>query len=175
MQDPKSVSRLRQGDIATLKRLFKSNHSGLYALVFRLTQDREATDTVIRSAFSQLWSDRKELDPLEVIFLRLIRYGYVLSMEYRKKNDVVGLASGARTEAGEEIARRLSALPEENRLVYLLHIVDGYSIRELASAFDGTEASVRDVLGSALVLLDEEFDKELQTPLGQSSSDSLWQ
>jgi len=174
MQDPRLVTRLRQGDIGALKRLFKSNHTVLYPLVYRLTRSRDAADAIIRSAFRQLWTDRKELEPLEVLFLRLLGYAYAFATEYRSANNITGIESGARTSAGEEIASQLSKLPEEERLVYLLHIVDGYSIRELSKAFDTTEDHIREVVGSALVALNREFETEREGPVESSSPGQLW-
>ena len=165
MQDPRSVTRLRQGDIGTLKRLFKSNHNGLYPFVYRLARNGDAADEIIRSAFKKLWADRKELEKLEVLFLRLLGYAHTFAMEYRTANNVTGIESSPRTSRGEEVASLLSRLPEEEHLVYLLHIVDGYSIRELSEAFHSTEDHMREVVGSALVALDKEFETEPESPV----------
>lgn len=164
MQDPRSVTRLRQGDIGTLKRVFKSNHNALYPFVYRLTRDRNATDEIIRSAFKQLWADRKELEQFGVLFHRLLSYAHAFATEYRTANNITGIETSARTSEGEKVSALLSRFPEEERLVYLLHIVDGYSVRELSEALGSTEDHIREVVGSALVALDKEFDTALKDP-----------
>lgn len=174
MQDPKSVERLRHGDGATLKRLFKANYASLYPLVYRLTRSREAAEQVIHDAFKQLWDDRKELDPFETIFLRLVSYAHDLAVSYRAENQVSGIEIGARSSRAEEVAQQLEAVPEQDRLMYLLHIIDGYSSRELARAFDMTEDAVRESVGSALFALDKEFEKSLPRHLESSSSRQIW-
>lgn len=159
MQDPTSVEKLRRGEAATLKRLFKSDHAKLYPLVFRLTRDQDAANDVIKRAFLQLWEDRQELDALEVLFLRLVGYARGLANEFRAENDVRGIESSARTSAGDAAAERLATLPEREHLLYVLHTVDGYSIRELSKAFDQSEADVRAIIGKAMVMVDETFER----------------
>lgn len=173
MQDPKSVERLRRGDGATLKRLFKANYASLYPLVHRMTRSRKASEQVIHDTFKRLWAHRKELDPFETVFLRLLSYAHDLAVKYRTDNQVTGIESGARSSRGEEIAGQLEVIPERDRLMYLLHIIDGYSARELARAFDMTEDEVRESVGAALVALDEEFEKRLEH-LESSGSDQIW-
>lgn len=173
MQDPKSVEKLRHGDVATLKRLFKANHAKLYPLVFRLTRDRRAADEIIRDAFKRLWTNRKDIEPLETIFLRLISYSSELSDAYRREHGVTGIEGGARTDAGQEIVGQLTKLPENVRLIYLLHVVDGYSVREIARAFGKSDEETRETIGQALILLDREFEGVLDREV-ESTDGDLW-
>ena len=175
MQDPKSVTNLRQGDIGTLKRLFKSNHAGLYPLAFRLTRDAGTADEIIRASFEGLWADRAKLDPLEVIFNRLLSYVFERASAYRSANNITGIESGARTTAGEEIEEKLGKLPEEQRLMYLLRVVDGYSVRELSRAFGSPEKQVEELVGTAMVALDNQFEEDLRKSTGSPASSDLWQ
>jgi RNA polymerase sigma-70 factor (ECF subfamily) len=173
MQDPKSVERLRHGDVATLKRLFKANHAKLYPLVFRLTRDRQVTDEIIRDAFKKLWADRKEIEPLETIFLRLIKYCSDFAQAYRNEHGIAGIEGGARTDAGQNLIRQLDKLPENTRLDYLLHVVDGYSVREISRAFGKSEDETKESIGRALVLLDREFEGALDRQI-ESTDGDLW-
>jgi DNA-directed RNA polymerase specialized sigma24 family protein len=170
MQDPSSVSRIRRGDGGTLKRLFKANHPRLYAVAYRLTQDADAADQVVRGAFLRLWKKRDELEPLDVLFLRLVDYTHELALEYRVEHNVTGLECESSGGDGEMIVQQINGLPEEERLTYLLHIADGYTIRELSRAFRKSENDIREIVGRALVGLDTEFEADVAGRSGSSDS-----
>lgn len=155
MQDPRSVERLRHGDVVTLKRLFKANYAKLYPMAFRLTQDREVAGNVIRAAFKGLWADRAELDVFEPLDMKLVERTYAEAMAYRTENGVTGFAaSGLRT--GQSIpVPEIEEIADEDQLKYLLFVVDGYSFRELARAFDSSIEDVQVSVGRALTRLKE--------------------
>ncbi|MGA7306381.1 MAG: hypothetical protein WBW88_15995 [Rhodothermales bacterium] len=155
MQDPRSVERLRHGDVATLKRLFKANYAKLYPMAFRLTQDREAAGSVIRAAFKGLWADRAELDVFEPLDMKLVERTYAEAVAYRTENGVTGFtASGLRTDQSVPVPE-IEEIADEDRLKYLLFVVDGYSFRELARAFGSSIEDVQVSVGRALTMLKE--------------------
>jgi DNA-directed RNA polymerase specialized sigma24 family protein len=174
MQDPRSVERLRRGDVSALKRVFKSNHSKLYPLVFRLAHDQEATDHLIREAFRRLWSDRRDLHPFEVLELRLMAYAKELATEYGSEHGKDGIAYSIRHPKDESVVNVLEKLPERERLFYVLSVVDGYSARELASAFDLQVEEVRELVGAALLKLDEILGADSQPSTEAPPSEGLW-
>ena len=173
MQDPQSVDRLRRGDGSTLKRLFKANHARLYPLAVRLTRDNDAADEVIRAAFRKLWSVRKELDRFETIDGRLIRYVYEFATDYRTEHGITGIESVGRSEDADLVVAQLNGIEERERLVYLLRIVDGYSVRELSRAFEIDEEVVQQAIGSAMVMLNREFDRDQDSPEEPTPS-TIW-
>lgn len=155
MQDPRSVEKLRQGDAATLKRLFKANYAKLFPMAFRLTCSRESAGDVIRSAFKRLWETRRDLDVFEQIDLRLVRNTYAEAIAYREANGVTGYATGGVEGKSADALAELAAIPAEDRLNYLLFVIDGYSFKELARAYDTSVEEVQLSVGRALVSLRE--------------------
>ena len=154
MQDPRSVERLRKGDVATLKRLFKANYSQLYPLAYRLTGDGDAAGTVIRRAFQVLWADRENLDVFDPLDLILLRATYLEAQEYRTANGIGATTVFADTISdSEDVPIDLGMIPDEHRLQYLLFVVDGYSVRELARVFDVSAEELQLSIGKALLAL----------------------
>ena len=156
MQDPRSVDKLRHGDVTTLKSLFKANYAKLYPMAFRLTRDRAAAGLVIRNAFKQLWSERADLDRFESVDTRLVRHTYLEAVRYREENEITGFSVNSDPErTGEDGVAELADIPDDDQLKYLLFVVDGYSFRELARAFDVSEEDIQLSVGRALTKLKE--------------------
>ncbi len=177
MQDPRSIERLRRGDGSTLKRLFKANYAKLFPLALRLTRDEAATREMIRASFKQLWDERKELGRFEVIGLRLLRHTFEQSMEFRRVHVITGVEFHSRMGDDGDVEAILSDIGERERLIYLLHLVDGYSTRELAKAFDVEEEEILEAVGQALMALDERLENRDQPstqPPTAGASSTLW-
>lgn len=156
MQDPRSVERLRHGDVATLKRLFKANHAKLYPLAYRLTKSREAAGDVIRRAFRGLWEERTDLDVFEPLGLRLVQRTYTEAMAYRGEQNITDFAvASERYNGNDGVLTEIESIDSEDRLSYLLFVVDGYSFRELAKAMDKSVEEVQLSVGRALASLQE--------------------
>ena len=168
MQDPRTVQRLRKGDGNVLKRLFKTHFGDLYPMAFRLTHTEEAAGEVIRAAFTTLWNQRDTLDPFEPLSQILTKYVYEAANAYRHANGLVGIASvDAESDPDPSVARCLDRLDERQRLVYMLCVVDGYSFKNLARAFDTTKVAVQEEVGEVLIALDtilQEEEQSLDTP-----------
>ena len=155
MQDPRSVEKLRQGDAVTLKRLFKANYAKLYPMAFRLTCSREAAGEVIRLAFKRLWESRRDLDVFEQIDLRLVRYTYAEAVTYRDANGVTAYATGGAEGKFDEVLSELSQIPPGDLLNYLLFVIDGYTFKELARAYETNVEEIQLSVGRALASLQE--------------------
>lgn len=155
MQDPRSVERLRRGDVSTLKRLFKANHAKLYPLAYRLTRSREGAGLVIRKSFARLWDERAQLDVFEPLDIRLVQRVYAEALEYRAENGITGFAVEPERLHGNGRGAEVDLIPPDDRLNYLLFIVDGYSFRELALAFGSSVEDIQLSIGRALTALKE--------------------
>jgi DNA-directed RNA polymerase specialized sigma24 family protein len=155
MQDPRSVERLRNGDVASLKRLFKANHAKLYPLAYRLTKNRDAAGLVIRQAFQRLWEGRDDLDVFEPLDLRLVHDTYVEAMAYRKDNGVTGFAIDPERVKSNGSLSEIEGIDADDSLNYMLYVVDGYSFRELARAHESSVEDVQLSVGRALTALRE--------------------
>jgi DNA-directed RNA polymerase specialized sigma24 family protein len=156
MQDPRSVERLRHGDVATLKRLFKANHAKLFPMAYRLTGDRDASENVIREAFRRLWEERADLDVFEPLDLRLVERTFDAATAYRNGNGITGFALKPDRGIQDDALPELQNIADEDLLNYLLFVVDGYSFRELARATGSKIEEVQASVGRALVSLQEE-------------------
>ena len=161
MQDPRSVERLRHGDIATLKRLFKANYAKLYPLAFRLTKNRDAAGIVIRQTFRRLWESRDDLDVFEPLDLRLVHDTYAEAMAYREENGVTGFAIDPERVKENGSLAETEDIDADDRLNYVLFVVDGYSFRELARARESAIEDVQLSVGRALTVLKERKESSL--------------
>ncbi|MFC2085609.1 sigma factor-like helix-turn-helix DNA-binding protein [Bacteroidota bacterium] len=115
-----------------------------------------------------------DLDPLEVIDLRLLAYAYSRSMEYRADHYITGIEFSTKASQGEEVMRQLDSIQEDERLIYLLHVVDGYSVREIARAYGKSEDTTREMIGAALVSLDNVFGHDDPESVASGSSNGTF-
>lgn len=149
MLDPKVIGRLKRGDGAALKKLFKSHAGKLYSLAYRLTGDRTQADLVVRGVFQELWKRRTEIDPLVQLDGALMRETFLSAKELQGGvlEVHVPLSGDPQLEPLLDALERMSNLP---RLIFLLYAVDGFDHKDIARTLDVPRETVLSYLGKAL-------------------------
>ncbi|WP_167856332.1 RNA polymerase sigma factor [Hymenobacter metallicola] len=159
--------RIQQDDYQAFEQLFEAHWRDLYRYAHKVLRDAPAAEDITQELFCDLWANRRQL------LVRTNAPGYLLGA-LRKKiltrfRDADIRARhhkllGAAQEPGVEVTfRRLVSqdtlraiqhqaqlLPPKEKEVFLLGMVDDFSVKEIAERFATSEQTVRNQLNSAL-------------------------
>ena len=61
--DERLLHQIAQGDEAALQVLYERHRSHVYALAYRITQDRMTTEESTQDAFHDVWQSARTFDP----------------------------------------------------------------------------------------------------------------
>lgn len=153
MLDPKVVARLKRGDGAALKSIFKNQSGRLYALAYRLTGHKATADQLVRDVFQDLWKRRDEIDPLVQLEGALMRETFLRAQQLHGGELRVFVPRSADPQL-EPILAALEDMDALPRLVYLLFAVDGYDHRDISRILDVSRDTVLMYFGNALESLE---------------------
>jgi RNA polymerase sigma-70 factor (ECF subfamily) len=150
LEEAALIERVLAGDAAAERALFDAHVDRLYRLAFRMTGDEDLAGDCVQEifvrAFDRLPGFRREA--ALGTWLHSIGVSVVLNaLRKRKRTSVreVSLdAVGARGRSDatsapllrERLKKAIDALPEDQRLVFVMYEVEGYSHAEIASALD---------------------------------------
>ena len=157
MQDPQTIENLKKGDGRALKKLFKSLHSKLYALAYRLTGDPETAEKLVTDVFIDLWHNRSEIEsfsPIMPILLREIYQRATSSNSPAPAADGGVSASVSKHPHLKNMVEKLAELDNGTRLIFLLFAADGFTYREISRTLDISEEAVLHYMGQALSTLE---------------------
>ena len=181
--DEALVERLRGGDLGALEALMRRHNRLLYRTARAiLRDDAEAEDAVQEAwlrAYRALETFRGE-SRFSTWLVRIAANEALMRRRARPRTaDVVPLEAAADLQAREErgddmlrrlLERRIDALPDDYRAVFMLRAVEELSVEETAHALGIPEATVRTRFFRARGLLREslarEVDRGLQDAFG---------
>lgn len=163
--DDELFSAMQRGDGNAFEQIYKRYWPGLYAVVYQRLSDRGRTEDVLQEIFAYLWTKRAvlEVQNLKSYLYGMARY-QVLQLVTRSKPPTAffesfeNLLLYAETPDEKIIAKELyewvfryaETLPEKKRAIFLLHIRDKYTTREIAEKLSISQKTVQNQLGSAL-------------------------
>ena len=150
--DEQLVADGNRGDASALGGIYLRYRAWVYALALRFTGDRELADDVTQEAFAYLFSKFPGL----VMRARLTTLLYpavrntALAMKRKKKPDLAGDSVEAYPAPevrdapdAAALAAAVNQLPEGQREVLLMRVVDEMSIAEIAAALGIPEGTVK--------------------------------
>lgn len=135
------MTRLRQGETGALEQAYRSHAAGLLALVYRLTGSSEDAEDVVQDLFVGLpeaLGRYQEQGRFEAWLRRIaIRLAFI-RMRSRSRRREVALESpdhplASTSPQGESLYLwlALERLPEDQRAIVVLRVVEGYSHEEI--------------------------------------------
>jgi RNA polymerase sigma-70 factor (ECF subfamily) len=169
-QEKALVARARQGDMQAFETLIKLYQRGIYALCYRMTGAHQAADDLAQETFIKAFGGLASFDQGREFFPWLRRIAVNSSLNYlksRKREEPLGDKDGRvpgqawasssstphdelqRTEAREKLGRALKALPPKLKSVFVLHVFDGLSYKEIARAVEVRPGTVMSRLNRA--------------------------
>lgn len=183
MDENQMVQRVLAGDPVAERSFYDSHVDRIYRLAYRMTGDETLAqdftqDTFVR-AFDRLFSFQGKsalstwLHSVAVsVILNGLRKVKRLRTREEGQDDLDSVGGGSEVpdlNLKRSLKRAIDALPEQLRLIFVMHDVEGYKHREIAETLDipvGTSKAklarahqeLRKTLGMAVVSIPEEVD-----------------
>ncbi|WP_266367317.1 RNA polymerase sigma factor [Tellurirhabdus rosea] len=144
------------GEAQAQRTLFRQFYSYAKSVCLRYAASTEEAEEILNDSFLKVFQRLHQYDRAHAFkgWLRAIVINTAISYhrKYHKLDTVAGLEAGMDATFDESVVDRIAAdeilamvqqLPPSHRTVFSLHVVDGYSLREIAGMLDSNEATVR--------------------------------
>lgn len=172
--DEALVDRLRGGDLGALEALMRRHNRLLYRTARAILRDdaeaEEAVQEAYLRAYRALETFRGE-SKFSTWLVRIAANEALMRRRARRRTaDVVPLEAAAELQSEEErgddmlrrlLEKRIDALPDDYRAVFVLRAVEDFSVEETAQALGIPEATVRSRFFRARGLLRESLAREV--------------
>lgn len=159
--------RIRDDDYQAFEQLFAAHWRGLYQYAYKALRDSEQAEDLIQELFCDLWASRKQLRIhsnaaayLPGALRKKILAGFRDAQIQRRHLQNFGAAQSRDAETplnwliGHDtraaIQRQAHQLPPREKEVFLLGMLDHFSVKEIAARFTTSEQTVRNQLNSAM-------------------------
>lgn len=146
----------RANDAQAQRVLFKQFYGYAKSICLRYSSSVEEAEEVLNESFLKVFQRLHQYDPTYPFkaWLRTILINTAISYyrKYHKLDTSASLDAGADVPFDDNVIDRISAdeilalvqqLPPNYRTVFLMHVVDGYSLHEVAEVLQNNEATVR--------------------------------
>lgn len=166
--DREYVLRLLADDVEAFDALYRRYNQPLYANIFKLTRDAEATQDILQEVFIVLWEKRQTIDVNQPVANWLFSISYYKSVKYLKKVLKEQLLfkdaehfnlSDAGPEIGlyenqvEKIEKAIQQLSPQKRKVLVGCKLAGKSYKEVAKELSISKHTVKEYLALAITSL----------------------
>ena len=145
--DSELVRRAQNGDVAAFEQLFLAFQARIYALCLRMTSEPSRAEDLTQDAFVRAWQKLETFRGQSEFFTWLYRLAVnTVLADLRARGrwqdrlvdgeDTFGQQPARSRRSSVEaidLERAIAGLPPQARLVFLLHDVEGYRHREIAS------------------------------------------
>ena len=164
------VGRARGGDLEAYEVLVRRHRDRIFRIALRVLGDRSDAEDVAQEVVIQLWTGLAAFAGTSAFTTWLYRVVVNRCLDLRRRrNSTTGTVPGP-DEPGHPVepaverrvadrlrldaaTRAVSALPDEQRVVFVLHQMEGLSYREVATVLRISEPSVRGRLARARATL----------------------
>ena len=168
------ISRLGKGDIDALDELYSLTAHSIYSYALSVLGSRHDAEDALHDTLVKIFSSAKSYKPQGKPFawmIRIARNICIDRMRLRRKKAASNLDDEADTLPVDPIANAedrlmiqsfLSALSPEERQIVSLHLISGFTFREIAKALGQPAPTVMTKYRRALIKLRKEYEgKEL--------------
>jgi len=163
--DALTLERARRGDVRAFEAVYRMYNRACYNLALRILGEASAAEDVVQDVFLRLMSSMRGFrgDAPFGAWLKRMTANATIDVVRRNRRyggddaDAVLAATAAAGLDGEgavDAWSLLQRLPARARAVLLLHEVEGYTHRELATLFGQSESYSKSILARALKRLD---------------------
>ena len=165
------IARVLKGDRASCEQLVRENYEGVYRFLFYLTSDPEMAADITQDTFRTAWQKLGEFNRRASISSWLHRIAYnrfidvyrkrsrernvheILQAEFSLNGDTSGSSTQRRNELSEYLSAVVKQLPEDQRIIVVLHYFEGLSLQETATLVGQAVGTVKWRLNKALTWL----------------------
>ena len=169
------ILRLKNGEIDALDELYSLASSSVYSYALSVLGSRHDAEDVLHDCIVKIYAQAKSYKPQGKPFAWIIRIAKNLCIDRlrrRKKESAASLEDEAEDLTVDPIAETedrlmlqsfLSALSPEERQIVSLHLISGFTFREIAKALGGLASTVMTKYRRGLIKLRKEYEgKELR-------------
>lgn len=157
----------KAGDESAFEIIFKTHYSLLLKLALFYLENKEEAEELVQDIFYQLWQERQKIEIQKTLkgYLLLSVKNRCLN-KLRKPTALVPIEEDDEfsswheadselnlKEAQKTISDALARLPEQCRIIFLMHRQEGLSYKEIAELLNIAPKTVENQIGKALKLL----------------------
>ena len=129
------IQSAKQGNNAAIEQLFQMNLGKIYAFALRLTANKPLAESITKETFIEAWKKISLVRP-DASFLKWLNaitvYKTIDSLR-KQKQDPKKIKSDIREiEAKDDLDNYILSLPEQERMIFVLNMLEGYSIDEIS-------------------------------------------
>jgi RNA polymerase sigma-70 factor (ECF subfamily) len=175
-EDSALMLRYRDGDVAAFETLYRRHKDALFRYLLRLCRQRSAAEDVFQEVWGKIIKSRDGYRPTAKFTTFLFHVAHNCFIDYIRRNKRYGTTADVEPDSWPDdgdcpetlveksLARRrlnaaLSALPDEQRDVFLLYEEAGLSLDEIATVTDckreTAKSRLRYAVGKLRAALDE--------------------
>ncbi|MFD2037574.1 RNA polymerase sigma factor [Belliella marina] len=162
---PLFIHQIQQGNPRAFEELFDTYWEDLVNYGYKLLEDRQASEDIVQELFLEIWDKHENFhitNSLDVFLFSCIKKKILRIFRdqgIRKKHieSLYRLTSKSESPIKEllhdelmgSIIKTLGHLPNKEKEVYILHEIQGYSVKEISNIFTVSEQTVRNQIASA--------------------------
>lgn len=157
------VARAKQNDYKAYEQLYRLHVGRVFALCFRLCNDRDMAEDLVQEAFVLAWRKLASFRGDSAFGSWLYRIATNTSLSYLRKQkpflhslDIDDVEPGEQRDQVDEqmgLERAISLLPDGARAVFVLYSLEGYTHDEIAAMLKIAQGSSKAQLHRARQLL----------------------
>ncbi len=159
---------IKKHDQEAFHELYRTSFNKLQQYAMRYLYDWDDAEDLVQDAFLSLWSHPERYNETQPVFYYLLgivknnclNYLRSLNIQYKHQDKIIEamlFSSIEDPDIDEDIHERLeyilNTLPEKQREVLLLHVVEKKKVREIAEQMDIAETTVKTHFQRALSIL----------------------
>lgn len=127
------IQSAKQGNNAAIEQLFQMNLGKIYAFALRLTANKPLAENITKETFIEAWKKISMVRP-DASFLKWLNaitvYKTIDSLRSQKSDSKKGKVEP--TEIKDDLDKYILALPDQERMIFVLSKIEGYSPEEIS-------------------------------------------
>ncbi|MBE0552023.1 MAG: sigma-70 family RNA polymerase sigma factor [Ignavibacterium sp.] len=147
------IENAKQGNNAAIEQLFQMNLGKIYAFALRLTANKSLAETITKETFIEAWK-KMNLVRSDASFLKWLSaitvYQTMDSLRSKKNKTKVDHNELRELESKDELDKHIFELPDQERMIFVLNKIEGYTIEEISDMMGIKKDQVTVHLGIAL-------------------------
>ena len=173
-----TLTKLRDGDLASFEEVFNIFQPKLYAFVFRYLKSREDSEEIVQEVFIQIWETKSNLNEklsfksylFTITKNKIIDYFRRKKIDTLSKNYIQNFTELVHDDTHRDIiykdfdttlAKAIEQLPAKRKVIFILSKKFGMSRSEIAKFYNISENTVKNQLQEAINFLKETLKKDI--------------
>ena len=128
------IQNAKQGNNAAIEQLFQMNLGKIYAFALRLTANKSLAESITRDTFIEAWKKINLVRP-DASFLKwlnAITVYHVIDGLRSQKDSKKSKSEAREIELKDELDGYILNLPEQERMIFVLNRLEGYTVEEIS-------------------------------------------